>query len=368
MATDPCKAGGHVHVTQVANNLLSRGHKLYTNLTDESDKFIRLTDKEFFDRGKEIDVFYIRIHGSQWNDGLTELRKANFEAPCIWEINAPMEEVKTRGVSDKELKNFIKRRVKLAKMVDAAICVSKEMEEYAKQALGIKNTLVLPNGSDIQMFGPHNIKNQAIYNDDKFNVLWSGSTEYKWQAYEVVQQIARKLYEIDKDITFIITAEGESKDNIIYTGRVPYNEMPGLMAACDVGLCLYNEILFYDKFFFSPLKLFDYMASELPVIGNNLGQIKDVIEENKNGILTNGKQDDIIEKILYLKEHNDEAINMGKRGRDAAITKYNWKRVVEETEKFMINVIDKKKSASNSHSRHILSLLNYTKWLLTGRS
>jgi len=351
IATDRSKAGGHVHVTQVANILLSRGHKLYTNLPDESEKFIRLNKKEFFKRGKEIEVFYIRIHGHQGNEELTELRKANNNAPCIWEINAPNAEVSTRGYSQKKISTFRKRRKKLASMVDAALCVSLEMEEYAIKELGIKKTIVVPNGSDPEMFGPHKRRSDSLDNS-KFRVLWSGSTDpkYTWQAFNLVEEIANRIKNIDENILFIVTAEGESNSNIKYIGRVPYYDMPGIMASCNVGLCLYNEINFYDKFYFSPLKLFDYMASGLPIIGNNLGQIKVVIEENENGLLVNGDVDDIIEKVIYLKQNEDIAATMGNKGREAIINKYNWQRVVSEIEKMIVELIDKKGSGKNSES------------------
>ena len=181
------------------------------------------------------------------------------------------------------------------------------------------------------MFNPQK-SNPEIYDENKFKVLWIGSCEYAWQGYNIVEELAGRLNEIDQQILFILTAEGRSKNNILYLGRIPYTEMPQYIASANIGLCLYNKIDFYDKFFFSPLKLFDYMASGLPVIGNDVGQIKLIIEENNNGLLANGSIDDIAQKIIYLRDNKIKASEMGIRSREAVIKKYNWERVASEIE------------------------------------
>ena len=360
IATSPALSGGAVHVSQVANLLLSHGHTLYTNFLNEPGKFVKLSEKEFYKRGKEIDVFYVRIHGSAWNDGLTSLRKANLKAPCVWEINAPMEELKTRGVPEMEIKKNIMRRKGFAKFVDAAICVSIEMEEYARDELGIKKTFVVPNGSDPGLFSPEK-RDPSIYGESQFKVLWAGSTQYPWQGYNIVKKLAAELKEIDKDILIIVTGEGKISENIFYLGQISYKEIPKYMASANVGLCLYEKIDFYHKFFFSPLKLFDYMASGLPVVGSNEGQIKFVIEENKNGLLTNTSIEDLIGKILFLKQNRPLADEMGLRGRKAVIDKYNWGNTVSKIEQILSDISKEKRSSKTFHIPHTL---NYWKWAI----
>jgi|GEM_PF-1269603 len=360
IVTDASKPGGHVHVTQVANNLLKHGHTLYTNLSNESEKFIRLNEGDFFNRGNELDAFYIRIHGSAWNDELTKLRKANSAAPCIWEINAPLEELRTRGISETELYKLNIRRKKLAKMVDAAICVSSEMEEYARNFLGIDKTIIIPNGSDPDMFKPQ-CDDPDMFDKQKFHVIWSGSTEYAWQGYNIVEAVAMRLSEIDKEILLVLTAEGKSTNNIAYLGRVSYQAMPVYIASADVGLCIYNKIDFYPKFYFSPLKLYDYMASGLPIIGNDVGQIKYILEENRNGLLTNGVIDDIADKIKYLKNNKVIASEMGMRSREAVVKKYNWERAVGEIENLLNELIHRKKSKTSQDQINETGLWHMTK-------
>lgn len=342
MATSHVKPGGYVHVTQVADNLIARGHVLYTNLKEESERFVRLTKDEFFEKGSEIDAFYIRLHGSSWNDELTLLRTANPAAPCIWEINAPMEELRMRGVSEEEIERKNNRRTELAELVDAAVCVSNEMEEYAREFLGIRNTYVVQNGTDPVMFSPEK-REPGLYGNAEFVALWSGSPQYAWQGHEITVRLAERLKELNAGITVAITAEGTSADNLIYLGSVPYADMPRYMASADAGLCIYRDINFYHHFFFSPLKLYDYMGSGLPVIGSDVGQIKLVLEDYENGLLTNTTIDDLVEKLVFLKSDRQRAIEMGRNGRRAALRRHNWRAISGRLEDIIAKAVKARK-------------------------
>jgi glycosyltransferase involved in cell wall biosynthesis/GT2 family glycosyltransferase len=338
--SDPTNGGGNVHVHQLTKNFLLRGHRLYTNLQDEGDAFIRWSDEEFRSRGREIDVFYIRIHGHADNDELTQYRTFNLNVPCIWEINAPLEELVATGATREEVEAMSRRRKELAHMVDAAICVSSEIEIYAQQSLGISRTFVLPNGSDPIQFSPTR-KNTELFGG-KFTVLWSGSAEYPWQGHRIVEEVARKMGHIDRDLLFVLTSEGKSEGNVRYLGRVPYEQMPEYMASADVGLCIYDEIDFYPAFFFSPLKLYDYMASGIPVIGSMVGQIASAVADYACGVVTDTTADDIVAKILYLKNNPAVAEALGANGRKAVLDQCNWESVVAGTEEVMNIVIREK--------------------------
>jgi glycosyltransferase involved in cell wall biosynthesis len=343
LLTNAGTSGGSVHVTQIGNRLIGRGHKLYTNLQKESARFEKLSKSDFLRRGREIDAFYIRIDGWPANDELTLLRQSNMHAPCIWEVNAPLEELRTRGVPEEEIFKKNERRKELAKMVDAAVCVSLEMEEYAKGFLEIKKTFVVQNGADPEMFTPAK-REKDLYRQTGFKVLWSGSPEYSWQGLGMAQRLAEKLKVVDRSVLVVATAEGTSTENLLYLGSLPYSEMPRYMASADVGLCVYKEIDFFEKFFFSPLKLYDYMASGLPIIGSNVGQIKLMLEKYKNGVLTDATVDDLIEKVMYVKNNRSQAYEMGQNGRRAAVERHNWRNVVLRLEEIILSLIDERKS------------------------
>jgi glycosyltransferase involved in cell wall biosynthesis len=74
-----------------------------------------------------------------------------------------------------------------------------------------------------------------------------------------------------------------------------------------------------------PNKIFEYMASGIPVIGSNFPLWKIIIEENNCGICVDpSNPDDIRKGILKILNNPEMAIQMGKNGRRLVLEKYNW--------------------------------------------
>ncbi len=74
-----------------------------------------------------------------------------------------------------------------------------------------------------------------------------------------------------------------------------------------------------------PNKIFEYMASGLPVIGSNFPLWKLIIEDNYCGIcVAPTKPHEISNAINYLDENPNKAQEMGENGKRLVREKYNW--------------------------------------------
>jgi glycosyltransferase involved in cell wall biosynthesis len=74
-----------------------------------------------------------------------------------------------------------------------------------------------------------------------------------------------------------------------------------------------------------PIKMFEYMAAELPVIASNFPIWKDIVEGNKCGVCVDPlKPEEIASAIDFIINNNEQALEMGKNGKKAVIEKYNW--------------------------------------------
>jgi glycosyltransferase involved in cell wall biosynthesis len=326
-------AGGNIHVARVAEGLARRGHRILTNLPDEPEIYggrIGGTGR----KAVRPEAFCIRIDGWPERDTLTLYRRINRKAPCIWEVNAPVEELRTQNAPEERIARLNRRRRILARLVDAAVCVSEEMEGYARAFLGLDRTYVVPNGSDPHAFSPDR-RDPSLFGDGRFKAIWCGSVEYRWQGINLVRRVAERLREVDREILLLATAEGPSTENLRCLGRIPYSEMPRYIASADVGLCLYEEVDFYPGFYFSPLKLFDYMACGLPIVGSDVGQIRRVLAESGGGILTGTDVDGVVDALRLLKRDRRLRQDMGGRGREAVIARYNWDAVASRTEEIL---------------------------------
>ena len=341
----PPNGGASGHAYQVANNLIKRGHQLHTIYYHHPIPDVRVyRQRELFQFLRAIDVLYIRVDGDIGYEIYTLLKLLKFaKLPVVWEINSPLEELLLRGKTEQYVRGLHKKRVFLAKFADAAICVSQANQEYAKERLNIKKTYVVPNGSDPVLFSPEK-HNDMLYPGllNKFKVIWAGSAQYNWHGLNSLNEIAAKVYAQDKDIVFILIGNQrelanriQAVPNIQIYDKKGYLEIPSYFASADAGLCLYEQDLIGGKFYFSSLKLFDYMASALPIIATRAGQIAEVIQDNQDGILVTSGSDEIAEKILFLKRNTAKARQMGIMARKKIEEFYNWERVGKETEKIL---------------------------------
>jgi glycosyltransferase involved in cell wall biosynthesis len=74
-----------------------------------------------------------------------------------------------------------------------------------------------------------------------------------------------------------------------------------------------------------PNKIFEYMASGLPVIGSNFPLWKTIIEDNDAGICVDPlNPKEISDAINYLISNPEKAKEMGENGKKMVIEKYNW--------------------------------------------
>ncbi len=59
-------------------------------------------------------------------------------------------------------------------------------------------------------------------------------------------------------------------ERAVLTGWVPHDVLPGLVARMDIATAPYPQL---NDFYFSPLKLFEYMSAGRAIVASRIGQI-----------------------------------------------------------------------------------------------
>jgi len=105
-------------------------------------------------------------------------------------------------------------------------------------------------------------------------------------------------------------------NRVTLTGWVDNQSLPSYIQAMDIAVAPYPAM---DDFYFSPLKLFEYLAMGVPVVASSLGQVNKIVKHNVNGLLCQaGDVRDLTEKLRRLADDPDLRKTMSKHAVDTA--------------------------------------------------
>jgi glycosyltransferase involved in cell wall biosynthesis len=108
----------------------------------------------------------------------------------------------------------------------------------------------------------------------------------------------------------------------LFTGAVPADTVPGMLASMDVGVAPYPE---NGDFYFSPLKVYEYMAAGLPVVATRIGQIRDLIRDGEDGLLCAPRDlEGLSANILALAESPALRLRLGNAARAKVELHHTW--------------------------------------------
>lgn len=114
---------------------------------------------------------------------------------------------------------------------------------------------------------------------------------------------------------------------VIFTGSLPHDQIPACLSACDFGVAPFDpdtHPALSLGFYWSPLKIFEYMASGLPVVVPAIDRIATLVGHNREGLL----YDTAIRTGLphAFEALTDPALRsrLGRAARERAVREYSW--------------------------------------------
>lgn len=128
-----------------------------------------------------------------------------------------------------------------------------------------------------------------------------------------------------------------------FTGAVAYDEVPPLLAGAVVGVAPFttapHPALRAAGFFWSPLKVYEYMAAGLPVVTADIYPLNQVVRDGREGALfPEGDVAGLAGSIARLLDDPAAARAMGRRGRARVAERYSWDRHCAELERLMLEL------------------------------
>jgi glycosyltransferase involved in cell wall biosynthesis len=169
-------------------------------------------------------------------------------------------------------------------------------------------------------------------------VLFSGSFR-PWHGVHVLEAAARSL-RARADLFFVLAGGGAPGVPDGYAGRrlgtVPYAEMPDVVAAADVGVAPYDPARLRQLalgFYWSPLKIFEYMASGLPTVTIPRPPLTEIVREGREGLhAREGDAQALAAALVRLADDAAWRRRLGASARERVVERYSWARHCEQLE------------------------------------
>lgn len=124
-----------------------------------------------------------------------------------------------------------------------------------------------------------------------------------------------------------LTNELELNNNVIFTGHIKHEELPIYYTSADIFVMPSIETHQGENEGLG-IVILEAMACGTPVIGSNVGGIKDIIKDNKNGFLIKPKNpEDIANKIIKLLQDEKLKQKFSMEGLKLIKDKFSWEVV-----------------------------------------
>ncbi len=260
--------------------------------------------------------------------------------PVVLEVNSPHAFERkhlTNDVWQIPLIPFWTERLTF-KLADRVVTVSEALRRYyLDQKISDDKIFVVPNGVDIERFNPET-SGDAVRKryglEGKVVVGFVGSFHY-WHGVENILYLIERTKERNGEVAYLLVGDGPLRSeteqavreqgrsrNVVFTGYVKHEKIPAHLAAMDIVLAPYPAM---DFFYFSPLKLFEYLAAGKAVVASDIGQISELVRDGDNGFLYDPRNlDELVRKVETLIERPELRERFGRRGRATIEKNYTW--------------------------------------------
>ena len=292
--------------------------------------------RERFLAGGQWDAVYERY--SLWSCGILEQARL-LGIPSLLEVNAPLIEEQSvhRGLEDEVGAQEMARRAFEA--ASRLLAVSDEVGAYLEgfpEAMG--KVEILPNGVDVDRFAPAIAMRRKRAGKAKNLTVGFVGTLKPWHGTHHLVEAFRALVQERPEMHLLIVGDGPERsrlmeqvreggvaDRVSFTGSVTAEEVPGWLAAMDIAVAPYPQL---EQFYFSPLKVYEYMAAGLPVVASRIGQIERLIRDRVNGLLVEpGKPGSLALALATLAAKRSLRERLGAAERTTVERHHTWASV-----------------------------------------
>jgi glycosyltransferase involved in cell wall biosynthesis len=200
--------------------------------------------------------------------------------------------------------------------------------------LPVSKILVVPSAVDARRFEP-NVSTVRVFKN--FTIGYVGSLR-PWQGIDVLLYAMAQLGKDGVDCSLVVVGDGPTRDElqtlanrlglaeqVYFKGAIRAADVPAWIAGIDIGYSGQVNTNILESMYFSPLKLYEYMAMAKPVIASTHEDSLRLVMPGKTGYLfQGGSVDDLTNALRKAFRGREHLREMGLQARDLILKGHTW--------------------------------------------
>jgi alpha-maltose-1-phosphate synthase len=352
----PGMLGGSVHVQSVAEGLAALGHDVHVAtqpggtwpagpltwhplgppLGRQQLRWMRTGTVTDLAREVQADLVMERYYNFG-GEGVFAARRLGL--PAVLEVNAPI--VDYPGSAKARLDHALlvepmrRWRDRICRAVDLFVTPSADiLPPWVER----RKVLEIEWGADVNHFRP-DAPGPVPFTRDPSRVLcvFAGAFRSWHGVVHLTAALARLHRAGDTRFGGVLIGDGPERaaaeraahdlPGVIFTGALPHEVMPAALAAANIGVAPFDPIKHAPLrlgFYWSPLKVFEYMAVGLPVVAPALPRLKKLVEDGVEGVLYDPKDPRGLDRAIVSLADPERRRRLGAAARARVVRDFSW--------------------------------------------
>jgi glycosyltransferase involved in cell wall biosynthesis len=352
----PGTLGGSVHVESVADGLAALGHEVHVAtepgngwpggavrwhamgppLGQQQLRWMRTGAVTELARRIDADVIMERYYNF---GGEGVFAAARLGRPAVLEVNAPI--IDYPGSPKQRLDRALlvepmrRWRDRIARHVHLFVTTTAEI---LPAWIDRNRVLEIEWGADVDHFRPReNGAGRSSSGAQRVMCVFAGAFRSWHGVVQLSAALARLHRSGDQRFGAVFIGDGPERaaaervargvPGVTFTGALPHSELPAALASADIGVAPFDPLRHAPLrlgFYWSPLKIYEYMAVGLPVVAPALPRLRRLVEHGREGLLYDPAEPRGLDHAIVSLADQAVRQRLGRAARARVVRDFSW--------------------------------------------